>query len=193
MNFLEKNLEDIIWESPEQCYARGLRIPAGNGIKLRQLNLAPYGIADLVYISIDKGPAVRITVIECKKDVVDIATYGQACRYQTALSEYAHKYFRNYDSVEFERILIGKRVDKRQDFLHVLSADYDTSVYTYSYKHDGIYFELFFTEQEVIQQGVRAKSGIPGAETINRLIEAERQREYEEFSAFRKASENGDK
>jgi hypothetical protein len=184
MNFLEKNLEDIIWEHPDMCYARGLRVPAGNGIRIRQLNLAPYGIADLVYININKGPEVAVTIIECKRDIVDLAAYGQASRYQTALYYYLSQHLFNYDSIEFQRILIGKRVDPRQDFLHILAADSDTLVYTYTYKHDGIAFEYFAAETVNGLLGKTAKSGLPGASTLNKLIEDERRRDYlEAFGA----------
>lgn len=46
MNFLEKNLEDIIYETNNKYLReRGLFI---NGIKKRQLRIGNYGIADIV-------------------------------------------------------------------------------------------------------------------------------------------------
>ena len=73
MKFLEKNLEDIIWEaSNEKLQERGLNI---SGKKLRQLRIGNYGIADLVTFDRDYyhteylHPFLNITVYELKKNV----------------------------------------------------------------------------------------------------------------------------
>jgi hypothetical protein len=59
MNFLEKNLEDIIFETHEnKLRDRGLEI---SGKKLRQLRIGNYGIADMItYTRIKKYFRLKI-------------------------------------------------------------------------------------------------------------------------------------
>ena len=82
MKFLEKDLEDIIWESDNiKLRKRGLSI---NGIKKRQLKIGNYGIADLVtcYKSInDFNNGLIVTVYELKKEKAGISAFLQALRY----------------------------------------------------------------------------------------------------------------
>ncbi|MGI4736305.1 MAG: hypothetical protein ACRYG7_14100 [Janthinobacterium lividum] len=190
MNFLEKDLETIIWENPAYCYSRGLHLPTGGGMRWRQLNLAPYGVADLVYISISEGPTLSVTIIECKRDVVDLAAYGQACRYQTALSAYLPALCVNYDSLEFRRVLIGRQVSTKQEFLHILAADSNTDVYTYSYAYDGIQFQSLIPEVEAVMgNSLPANLDLPGLAELRALIEQQWNEEFDGLSDFRDAQD----
>ena len=78
MKFLEKNLEDIIFETDnEKLQERGLDI---RGKKFRQLRLSHYGIADIVTVS-RIGQSLQIDIFELKKDVITVDTLLQALRY----------------------------------------------------------------------------------------------------------------
>lgn len=146
MNFLEKNLEAIIFKEMEYCRERGLSLEPYDHITYRQLNLTPYGIADLVQIGRDRyDDILRVRVIECKRNIVDAATYAQAARYQVAISRVLDCCVSEYS---FEKVLIGQRVDKRNDFWAIVSADERCGVYTYEYRSDGIHFKRHHNRSE---------------------------------------------
>ena len=82
MNFLEQNLEQIIFESDrndlKDC---GLAI---SGKLLRQKRIGNYGIADI--ISVEKinnlgFPILKITVYELKRDIINNDSFLQALSY----------------------------------------------------------------------------------------------------------------
>ncbi len=138
MSFLEKNLENIIFRERAFCYHRGLQLDPYQAYTYRQLNLAPYGIADLIEIGRpDYDGQIRARVIECKRNTLDLTTYGQASRYQNAL---ARIFGCCSGDFVFEKVLIGQQVDARNDFWAVVANDPDCSVYTYDYRGDGIHF-----------------------------------------------------
>ncbi len=147
MNFLEKDLETIIWENYERCAEKGLDIDQNFhrfGKKYRQLNLAPYGIADLVFFHYSPAQkAYFVQVVELKKGRIDTAAYQQAKRYQTALLALIRKSKGPNDKtpIYFTTILIGNEVEMSGDFLYVLNTDYSCLAYTYKYDFDGITFE----------------------------------------------------
>jgi hypothetical protein len=88
-NFLEKDLETIIWENFMRCAEKGLDVDQNffqYGKGYRQLNLAPYGIADLIYIHYSpRQKSWHVLVMELKRAKIDMAAYQQAKRYQTAI------------------------------------------------------------------------------------------------------------
>lgn len=148
MNFLEKDLETIIWEQYEACQQRGLRInfaPFEQGKRIRQMNLMPLGIADLVSIYYD--PIFNecwLQVIECKRGKVTGDTYLQAKRYMAALEEL----LQNTDligahtiKVHTTIVLIGASVDTSTSLIHTIATDRSCLTYTYSYGVDGIRFD----------------------------------------------------
>ncbi len=148
MNFLEKDLETIISENYMACLDRGLSINQKyyeKGIKYRQLNLAPYGIADLVNIRYSaEDDAFFAQVIELKKGKVDTAAYLQAKRYQTALLgvlEQINKLSPGPTSQVFiSTVLIGNEVEKAGDFVFALNDDHSCTAFLYTYAFDGIHF-----------------------------------------------------
>ena len=157
MKFLEKNLEDIIWEADNvTLQKRGLSI---HGKKLRQLKIGNFGISDIItfykeYESIEGEdriiPILKITVYELKKEKVGISAFLQSVRYCKGIQSYMEikhpnlKYF-------LEICLIGKEVDKSGDFIFITDVfrnDYASNInslnsiefYSYDYLIDGINF-----------------------------------------------------
>lgn len=160
--FLEKDLEDIIFESDkDELFKRGLFI---YGKLYRQVRIGNYGVADL--ISVKRIPTdirngkrgefashLDITIYELKKDKIDVHTFIQAVRYAKGISRYFEKYRTNI-KVQFKVVLIGSEISMNDDFTYITdmftpdipSAFYSPAInsvtfYKYKYNFDGIYFE----------------------------------------------------
>lgn len=151
MKFLEKNLEDIIYESDnERLNQRGLPI---KGAKLRQVKLGGYGVADLITIEREPvcsnnkyyGHNIHITIYELKQIEIGYSALGQCCRYQQAITEIIEKYkpigYKIYNYT-IDMVLIGYQITKGNDFCYVANNDHFLRVYLYDYGLDGITFEL---------------------------------------------------
>jgi len=152
MDFLEKDLEEIIYTSSrEQLEKKGLYI---TGKLYRQLRIGNYGIADLVSMDRSKHPALKkidpiltITIYELKKDNIGISAFLQAIGYMKGIKRYLEKRNFSFD-VEFEIVLIGNKLDTRSTFSYLsdlipcnfyFATDF-LRCYTYSYSIDGIEF-----------------------------------------------------
>lgn len=156
MDFLEKDLETIIWESDKtKLEDRGLCI---SGKLFRQLKIGNYGVADLIEVERQSAygdyvdPKLIITVYELKKDKVGISAFLQAVRYCKGISSYLNK--REIYDFSFKICLIGKSVDIDGSLIYLtdlINADSDNSnsngylldvlYYVYEYKIDGLKFE----------------------------------------------------
>jgi hypothetical protein len=140
MNFLEKDLEDIIYENLYDMESRGLTIDSK--LLLRQVNLGDYGYADLV--GIHYNPKIfktfYIEIFELKKEVIDCTALMQVCRYATAIKQMAHELYGDKINIKVRKILIGSDIQTKGDFVFLLNSLSDTTVYTYEYKFDGIWF-----------------------------------------------------
>ena len=151
MKFLEKDLEEIIWESDnEKLQERGLLI---SGKKLRQLRIGNYGIADLVtlersYECFDNLPYLHITVFELKKEKAGISAFLQAVRYCKGLSTYLEKTKPNLN-YKLNIVICAKEIDTNSDYIFLTdlieSESYSiiNSVlnYSFTYDIDGITFK----------------------------------------------------
>lgn len=143
MNFLEKNLEQIIFETPnDKLENRGLSI---NGLKKRQQQIGNYGISDLITVERDRvSDKLNITVYELKKDEINTGTFLQGIRYCKGISNYLSKH-KEWISFEIHLTLIGSSIDKRSDFIYlpdILNTRYfNFRCYTYQYDFDGITFK----------------------------------------------------
>lgn len=146
MNFLEKDLETIIWENYDACDDRGLTIGSrhfiGGGLRLRQMNLMPFGIADLVNIYFNRFSGhCWVQIIECKKDKVDANTYLQAKRYATAITDILYSMpLGAPTSIAISIVLAGKSVDTSGPIAHAVAQDTNCDTFTYSYGLNGISF-----------------------------------------------------
>jgi len=164
--FLEKDLEDIIFESDRnELIKRGLFI---NGKIFRQFNLGNYGIADLVtyedadYEDRNKDSPYEVdyivTVFELKRGLIDFSTLAQAIRYVTGLIFYNKIHYKN-NTFQYKIALIGSKIEEKPEFLYfpeLILSDYANPVIEidkivgiefieYSYDLDGINFDYTFS------------------------------------------------
>jgi hypothetical protein len=163
MKFLEKTLEDIIYDTPaDEIFKRGLTV---QGKCYRQLKIGNYGIADLIYVRKDyeidyvkdlyRNPSLVINVIELKKNKININTFLQALGYCKGISRYLK--LRGFTRFCFEITLIGQTIDESDSFCYLtdlIAPSYDLhyrleefhdsimnlSFFTYNYQFDGIRF-----------------------------------------------------
>lgn len=131
MEFLEKDLETIIWEaSDNDLEDAGLDF---YGKRFRQLRIGNYGIADLVtvrreciyseseYIRSGKHKIIDsylvITVYELKKDKIGVGAFLQAVGYVKGIQSYLKK--RNFENFIFRVKLVGSDIDKSGSFCYL--------------------------------------------------------------------------
>jgi hypothetical protein len=152
MDFLEKDLENIIWESNnEKLQEKGLFI---SGKKYRQLRIGNYGIADLVtfdrsyYEFRETIPYLDITVFELKKDKAGISAFLQAVKYCQGIKTYLTEYKPNID-FKLNIVLCSKNIDTQTDYIYLcnllhksIDSKFLNSLKNYSFKFsiDGIEF-----------------------------------------------------
>ena len=166
MNFLEKDLEQIIYEADKELLAeKGLRV---NGKLLRQVRIGNYGIADLVSIERPyyhthfefhcKG---TITIYELKKENISVSAFIQAVGYAKGIMRWMEQHPKNLEIISSSNyniniILIGKNIDKKSEFLYLADLlnvenlcdnnplenfNLTLQMFTYKYDIDGIKFE----------------------------------------------------
>ena len=160
MKFLEKDLEQIIYETNYiDLLKSGLYVW---GKKKRQLKIGRYGIADLVYIDRPRyhtgiGSMVKgtIHVIELKQNKISVSAFLQAVRYVKGIQRFLMIHKPNLiECFDFNIILIGSQLDLDSSLCYLpelFSFECDgrdvdrmsrTSVhlYTYSYEFTGLKF-----------------------------------------------------
>lgn len=178
MNFLEKDLETIIWENYAACERRGLLIDyeAGfqYGLKFRQLNLMPFGIADLVNIYYDPFRKIcKAQVIECKKHRIDAATYLQAKRYGSAISDLFFKADIDVDFV-LSYVLVGAELNNDGELAHVIAQDTSCKSFIYKYAVDGIAFHDVTRQWGYSTTSIGSEREIAGRDDIRQHVVAGR-------------------
>ena|SRR5690606_11647806 len=155
MEFLEKDLEQIIWETDNELLQdREFWIC---GKKHRQLKIGNYGIADIVTFNrmydVYRKPFLEVTIYELKKEKISMSSFLQAVRYTKGIQEYfAHRGLFE-EKVFFNIVLCGKSIDTASDFIFLAdlmhnATDYiipnsinSLRFYTYKYNFNGIMFE----------------------------------------------------
>lgn len=137
MEFLEKDLEQIIFETDNELLRNvGFDI---HGYKIRQLRIGNYGIADLV-TWYRYGEVISITIYELKKGHINIDALYQALRYRKGIE----RYFKHRGSkfmVDISIILVGSKVDTSSSFIYLADYVFQLSMYTYQYKLNGLSFK----------------------------------------------------
>lgn len=157
MNFLEKDLEQIIFEADkEELQKKGLPV---YGKLFRQLRIGSYGVADLVSFNRhqDGGyPRLSVTVYELKKEKIGISAFLQALQYVKGIERYLE--LRNFKfTVDFSIILIGKTIDINSSFcflsdlIYNLSNDSFLNNYTYSYGLNGLEFKAEYGYKHTVE------------------------------------------
>lgn len=138
MNFLEKDIEDVIYNACVNDYftlydhGLSLEILCQNPVVLRQFYLGGYGVMDIVLIAYNHyTKSYHVNVLELKKDKVDLKTLEQGIRYRKGVEHY-FRHFYPGASVSIKITLIGREIEKYSSLLY--TADYfpGLSFYTYS-------------------------------------------------------------
>ena len=156
MDFLEKNLEEIIFfasqseDGRKKLSERGLDI---NGRMFRQVDLGSYGRIDLLSVELCRSKhsglwILYLEVYELKRNIINTSALIQGCRYLTGIKElirYLRGKFKDFDDkifLETSLILIGDSFDSQSDFSFLYNELHDNiQVYTFKYDLDGITFE----------------------------------------------------
>jgi len=146
MNFLEKELEQIIFEaSNDQITKRGLPV---YGKKYRQLRIGNYGVADLVtiqrqYISYHPYHVLYVSIYELKRDRINVSTFLQALSYAKGIKSFLEK--RLNVLLHFNIYCVGKHMDIESSYSYLSEFLTDSNFcvrnFTYKYEIDGISFE----------------------------------------------------
>ena len=159
MEFLEKNLEDIIFETKANyLHQRGIYV---YGKKYRQVRIGNYGIADMVTIEkpyyhtgFETHCKGLITIYELKKDNINFNTFQQIVKYAKGIQSYLeHRGLEDYFNIQM--ITIGKNIDISTSFTYLCDlfniyieettineySKISFSAYTYKYDIDGLSFK----------------------------------------------------
>lgn len=140
MDFLEKDLEDILFESDqEDIRKRGLGYFSYNKL-YRQVRLGNYGIADLISFK-RYGKSSRIIVYELKNRLLDSAAFWQTVRYMKGIDHHMARNRLKFKNCEIVGEMVGREIDLKSDFCYFPAIQSKISMYTYGYKVDGITFE----------------------------------------------------
>jgi hypothetical protein len=152
MKFLEQDLEEIIFNTDKELLMeRGLFILPFYKL-IRQCKIGNYGICDLISYYVDKfssRPFIEITIYELKLKTINNDALMQAIRYARGVQRYLTK--RTHIDFKINIILIGKKLDTKNDFIFLsdLIIDDDKyggissiSMYTYKYDINGLYFDM---------------------------------------------------
>lgn len=163
MEFLEKDLETIIWEaSDNDLEDAGLDF---YGKRFRQLRIGNYGIADLVtvkresiyseseYIKNGKHKIIDsylvITVYELKKDKIGVGAFLQAIGYVKGIQSYLNK--RNFENFILRIKLVGSDIDNSGNFcfltdlINNTSKPCDEPMYSNGYIEDVSFYTYHIT------------------------------------------------
>lgn len=139
MDFLEKDLEDIIFYADKgELVNRGLFVGSATDVPthyFRQVKLGNYGVCDLLSISL-YGDVYSVTIYELKRKDVNKDTFFQILRYARGVQHLAK--LKN-KSVEIDMCMIGRKVDL-SDFVYLPNIFDNVYIFTYNYDYDGISF-----------------------------------------------------
>lgn len=152
MSFLEKNLEDIIYENSltekgrEALRSRGLSI---KGRLFRQVELGGFGRIDLLecgFMRNSKGLLVPYSIVyELKRNAISEDAIMQACRYVCGIKSHLSNMIPQEMVDKRGRPLlwirlIGEACNYNGNFRYLYSCMRNIDAYTFSYDIDGIHF-----------------------------------------------------
>jgi hypothetical protein len=153
MNFLEKDLEEIIYTSGRDVLEeKGLPI---KGKLRRQVKIGNYGIADLIeyyrpfYYPDEHGvkndfQKGTIFIYELKKDKISMSSFLQALGYAKGIQSYLRKREKDHLYDICIRV-VGRTIDLQSEFIYIpqllnIGEDGYIEFYTYDYNVNGIKF-----------------------------------------------------
>lgn len=150
-DFLEKTVEDIVFENRDKVYSRGL-CPFKK-YAFRQVILPSGRRIDILGFEIMDG-RLYIDVYELKRDVINIEAVGQAYNYIDEINQLIKGSFK---SVEPSIIMVGRRYSPIPLLDNMKTP---ISVYTYDYDFDGIKFnhvrhsDSYYSKNETFSLGI---------------------------------------
>ena len=132
-NFLEKDLEDIIFENKNKIHERGLpvlyeELERQRDIKGKRIDLFNYECVG--------DDSINFTIFELKKDKIDFNAYAQIVQY---FFEECVFFKKHKKILKANLVLIGKDFDESVLLSCILSDIID--IYVYKYDYDGIRFQ----------------------------------------------------
>ena len=139
MDFIEKDLEDIIWNASqtdigrEELKNRGLEI---HGKMYRQVNLGDYGRCDLLTISID-GKNVCVHIYELKKGELSTSTLTQVLKYKRAVLDVLLGKLHNHQ-VSIKCTIVGRSTN---GCLERILSSIEVDSLIYRYEVNGLFFD----------------------------------------------------
>ena len=142
MDFLEKDLEEILYSTPQELIINnGLRCFSYSKIYI-QFRISAYGIIDLLTIEY-KNNTFYIKVYELKNNKIDTEAFLQILGYikgvYTAYNEIIGRY-NNKREVNIQGILIGRKIDTSTNICFLPLITPVVHIYTYNYEFNGILF-----------------------------------------------------
>jgi hypothetical protein len=152
MHFLEKNLEDIVWES-DNMMLQQKNLPI-EGRKLKQIRIGNYGISDIITYTkkykedIAISPYLEITIYEFKKEKIGISAFLQSLKYAKGIQTYLEQKKPEL-SFTINISLCAKTIDLSGEFIYIptLFNSFENfgyinqiKFYTFDYLIDGINF-----------------------------------------------------
>lgn len=157
MTFSEKELEDFLYyyledsnpNAIDDLQSRGMFVDATESmIFIRQLDLQPYGIADIVghdIYCVDGTLFANIFIFELKKDKIDYLALGQGYRYLRAFDVQIEEKAREL-GVEivknYKVFLVGTEIDTSSDFCFLPNLIDELQCYTTNFiPSSGIWFK----------------------------------------------------
>lgn len=143
MDFLEKDLEDIVFDTNNRLLIdRGLGHTRLARKKYRQVKIGNYGIADLITVHFyEKSFNICIRVWEFKKGKINTDTFLQGMRYLKGVQRYLERRYKEKDYFfDYQLILVGKDIDLSDSMCYIPDFFTDVYFYTYKYNFDGIEF-----------------------------------------------------
>jgi hypothetical protein len=153
MKFLEKDLENIIWESDNDSLPRkGLEIYGEK--KIRQKRIGNYGISDIISYSrpvylknhgkggyeLQKG---TINIFELKKDKISVSSFMHVLGYAKGVETYLEQREKD-DLYEIKMTLIGREIDADSAVTYLTDFVDSLEIYNYKYGIDGLEFKFIY-------------------------------------------------
>lgn len=139
MDFLEKDLESILYYAPQlKIKERGLSCFVYDTI-FRQVSLGAYGISDLITVKY-VNKFVYINIYELKNKVLSAAVFWQILKYIKGVNHFLSNFNLSNHNIIVRGIMIGRTIDAAGEFCFLPTLNSNIHIYTYDYNYDGILF-----------------------------------------------------
>lgn len=155
MDFLEKDLEEILKTTPkEKLVDAGLGFLRFTNKIFTQVRIGNYGVADMIAYG-RTGNCISLDIVELKKDKIGISAFLQATRYVRGIQRFLEKRgyeniaegmsnhnLKSYPHITMNIVLIGRSLDTEGSFCYLTDTMMYGQVYfyTYEYSFEGLKF-----------------------------------------------------